>query len=480
MSRKWNQEYMLSKAASVRLVFILIIVLCVFMLTGCLPAAAPPSAPQPTAESDGVAGVEPTPIVENAPPSSPEDQPATNPFSGRLSFMVFGEPAELEAYRALLAGFNTQYPNVKVELIHIPSQSDYLSRLVTQFAAGDPPDVMLLNYRRVAAFAAKGSLEPLGPYLAQSQLIHESDFYSQALEAFRWQGQLSCLPQNISSLVVYYNKDLFDLAGTAYPRFDWTWDDFLKTAQALTQDQDGDGKTDQYGLGVEPSFLRLAPFIWQNGGDVVNNYAAPNRLELYTVPGMQAFTFFVDLQAKYHVVPGAAEETAEKSESRFMNGRLGMYLNSRRVVPTFRTISGFDWDVAALPRQQQAASVLHADGYCLAAASHNKEAAWKFIEYANSVPGQTLIAGTGRTVPSLKAVADSPAFLDPNARPKNSRVFLEVIPTIRSLPLLPEWIEIEKIVDAELERAFYGQTSIIEAAIAAVDRAQPFFTPEQE
>ena len=90
---------------------------------------------------------------------------------------------------------------------------------------------------------------------------------------------------------------------------------------------------------------------------------------------------------KHHVVPDAAEEKAESSESRFLNGRLGMFLNSRRGVPTYRTITSFDWDVAPLPRRRQRAGILHADAYCMPKAAEHKAAAWAFIEYANSPDG---------------------------------------------------------------------------------------------
>ncbi len=84
-------------------------------------------------------------------------------------------------------------------------------------------------------------LEPLGPYLDQSSLIREEDFYPETIAPFRWNGTLMCIPQNLSSLVVYYNKNLFDEAGLAYPSADWTWEGFLQTALALTKDTDGDG-----------------------------------------------------------------------------------------------------------------------------------------------------------------------------------------------------------------------------------------------
>jgi hypothetical protein len=45
--------------------------------------------------------------------------------------------------------------------------------------------------------------------------------------------------------------------------------------------------------------------------------------------------------------------------------QIGMFLNSRRGVPMYRTITSFDWDVAPLPRRRQRAGILHADAYCL-------------------------------------------------------------------------------------------------------------------
>ena len=182
-----------------------------------------------------------------------------------VTFLTFGDPAEQRAYAELVAAFNDIHPEVFVEVTHIPSASEYRTRLATEFAAGNPPDVSLMNYRRYAAFAANDLLEPLGPYLADSELIQPEDFYPITIDAFTWEGVITCIPQNISSLVVYYNEALFDEAGVAYPTADWTWDDFVKTAVALTKDTNGDGIIDQYGAGIEPSLYRLAPFVWQNG-----------------------------------------------------------------------------------------------------------------------------------------------------------------------------------------------------------------------
>ncbi|MCA9933623.1 MAG: sugar ABC transporter substrate-binding protein [Ardenticatenaceae bacterium] len=392
-----------------------------------------------------------------------------------ISFSIFGDPAELAAYEDLVAAFSEAHPEITVQLQHIPGQSDYRQRLAADFSSGEPPDVILLNYRRFATFAEQGGLEPLGSYLANSDLIQESDFFQVAIDSFYMDGSLWCIPQNISSLVVYYNKDMFDAANVPYPTNDWTHEDFLAAARALTRDVDGDGRIDEYGASIDPSIFRLAPIIWQFGGQLVDDLDHPTRLMLDTPQATAAFQWFVDLQVKEHVVPDAVAESAEEGESRFLNGRLAMYFNSRRGVPTYRTITNFDWDVAPLPRGQQAASILHSDGYCMAQSTQNKEAAWTFIEFANSTAGQTIVAQSGRTVPSLIAVASSPAFLNPDLPPANSQIYIDTVPTLGRVPTMHTWVGIEETAGNEIERAFYGQATVQEAIESALTLTESFF-----
>ena len=392
-----------------------------------------------------------------------------------VSFMVFGGPEELAAYESLVAAFHEAQSEVRVELRYIPDQAEYRRRLAADFSAGAAPDVMLLNYRRFATFAGQGGLQPLGDYLAESALLNEADFYPQVIESFRYQGALWCIPQNMSSLVVYYNQDLFDAAGLPYPADDWTWDDFLLAAQRLTVDVDGDGRSDQYGAGIEPTLNRLAPFIWQAGGELVDDPQNPSRLALTSPAALSGMQWFVELQTVHGVVPDALAQSAESNESRFLNGTLAMYFNSRRGVPTYRTITHFTWDVAPLPRGLHEAGILHSDGYCLAASSQEKEAAWGFIEFANSTIGQELIVETGRTVPSLRAVAESPAFLEPTKPPSRSYLFVQTIQTIRAVPVTANWPVVEDTASQDIEQAFFGRVSVQEAAETAVLRTTQFF-----
>jgi multiple sugar transport system substrate-binding protein len=389
--------------------------------------------------------------------------------------MVFGEPEEIRAYRVLIDAFKRSEPDVTVNLVVASDREDLIARLSTGFAAGEPPDLFLLNYRFYGQFAARGVLEPLQSYLDSSTVFEERDFYPQAMEAFKFHGRQTCMPQNISSLVVYYNKDLFSEAGIDEPAAGWTWDDMREVAHSLTKDLNGDGELDQYGVGVEPSIIRIAPFVWSNGGNVVDNEQNPTRLTLDTPEALEAIQDFFDLRQVDLVTPGEEEVESEDLETRFMNGTLGMLLESRRATPTFRTITEFDWDVAPLPTHRDPAGILHSDAYCMTHASKNKGAAWRFVEFALGPRGAPVIAETGRTVPSLRRVAESEAFLDPTAKPANSRVFLDTIPIIRRVPTISTWPEIEDVAEGILEGGFFEAVDAEDVARQLTERTQEIF-----
>ena len=403
------------------------------------------------------------------------DEAGGDELTGEVSFLVFGEPEELKAFRGVVDGFKKVEPSVTVKLIEASDRDDLLARLSTSFAGGTPPDLFLLNYRFYGQFAARDVLEPIEDRLNDSDAFAEDDFYPQAMDAFRFEGKLVCLPQNISSLVVYYNRDLFRQAKVPEPKPGWSWDDMVQKAIKLTRDTNADGDIDQHGLGVEPSIIRVAPFVWSNGGELVDDEDAPTRFALETPEAIAALQKLFDLRGEHLVIPSEQEVEAEDDETRFQNGREAMVLSSRRATPTFRTITAFDWDVAPLPRHEQQAGILHSDAYCMTRASDNKDAAWGFMEFALGPEGQRITARSGRTVPSLKGVANSDAFLDPSLKPAHSEVFLDTIPAIRRVPTISTWPEIEDASEAILEQGLYRDVPAEEVAKQLVETTAPIF-----
>ena len=388
--------------------------------------------------------------------------------SAPVSLQVFGEPEETRIYHSLIEEYRRDNPDADVNLIEIAERDDHLARLSTSFAGGEPPDIFMINFREYSQFVARGAIQPVEDLLVDRG-IELDDYYEPPRDAFTYDGKLQCMPQNISSLVVYYNTRLFKRAGIDPPRGGWTWDEFRAAGAALTN-----GEVD--GIGLDPNIIRLAPFIWSNGAELTDDPSHPTRFTLDDPAAREAFEFLVSLVRDEGVVPTEQEVAAQDLDTRFINGRLGMLLTSRRETPVFREVTGLRWDVLPLPHAEEKASILHSDAYCISTGSDAAESAADFISFAVSADGQTLAALSGRTVPSLIEVSTSGAFFDPSQPPAHPEVFIDAIDGMRFTPVLPTWPEIEDVTEQVLIKAFYEEGFTIDEAIREIDeKTRPLF-----
>ncbi len=367
-------------------------------------------------------------------------------LSGSISVAAGGGEGEIKALQKVADAFMAANAGTTVTLDTVGDAGELISKLTTAFAAGSQPDLFILNYRRLGGFAAKGVLEPV-PAGGTEGLTPKP------LEAFTFDGTLLCLPSNAASMVVYVNTTLFATAGVDLPKPGWTWDDMLASAKALK----AKGVS---AIGFETALIRLAPFVWSNGGEIVDDPVAPTVVDLSSSQAKEAISFLLDLQKQGL---SATDRAAQDPEESFSAGKVAMYLDSRRAVPGFRKTDGLSFDVAAVPTKVTATSVLHSDGYCVTKSAKNKALAQAFAAYAVAGDGASVLAESGRTVPVKTSVAQSPAFLSPDKDPKSSQVFLDQLALVRPLPHTPTWNEAEGVTEEILVQLFAGKTNLDKA-----------------
>lgn len=364
---------------------------------------------------------------------------------GELRLTAAGGEGEIRALQGLVDAFEASYPEVEVTLDAVASPGDLVTKLTTGFAGRTAPDVFLMNYRRLGGFL---------PQVEQVTGVDTAAYYPASVAAFTQGGALRCLPQNASSLVVYLNPALFGRAGVDVPTPEWTWDDLLATARALAA-------KNVKAIGFDPELIRLAPFVWSAGGEVVDDPDEPTVVDLGGRKARRAIQFLLDLQK---TGLNATDRAARSAEDTFAAGGVAMYLDSRRAVPGLRKIDALDFDVRPLPRGSAGSiSVLHADGYCVTRSAKNPAAARAFARFAAGSQGATVLTRSGRTVPSLRSIADSPTFLDGTVKPLSSRVFLDQLPTVRVMPASPHWNDAEGAASDVLAQLFAGKKSIDQA-----------------
>ena len=79
-----------------------------------------------------------------------------------LLFTYWGSPQEKDAVEGMVEDFMEQYPGVTVKTQHIPT--NYVEKVTTMLASGEPPDVAYLPETTALPWAVEGTLLDLTDY----------------------------------------------------------------------------------------------------------------------------------------------------------------------------------------------------------------------------------------------------------------------------------------------------------------------------
>jgi multiple sugar transport system substrate-binding protein len=134
------------------------------------------------------------------------------------------------------AGFEAKYPGTTVELTEQP-EDGFVTKVDTALLAHQPPDVAFIYEPR---WMKGGAVMPLDDVIEEND-IDTSNMNAVALSECEYEGSLYCLGSLTGSVMLIYNKDLFDQAGVAYPSADepMTIDEYSSMARQLHAGLDG-------------------------------------------------------------------------------------------------------------------------------------------------------------------------------------------------------------------------------------------------
>ena len=352
-----------------------------------------------------------------------------------LVFATWGSKTEVQILKELLFDFEKENPDIKVEFLHIPQ--NYFQKLHLMFASNLAPDVIFINNLNIPVYEK---------YLLDLNDIvkNKEDYYPQVLDTMTYEDRLLAIPRDVSTLVVFYNKDLFDKNNLSYPNENWNMTEFLDTAKKLTNNG-------IYGISFEENSLFYLPYMRAFGGGILSPTGEQIMNSENSQKGIQ---YYSDLRNKYNIAPKKYQSASETMAQMFINGRLAMHLSGRWLVPKYREDIKFDWDIVNFPNINEKSSVtLDSSGYAITKSSKHKEDAVKLVEFLSSDKAIQKFTTTGLIVPARIDTINSQAFLD-NKKPKNSKVFIEVIKNSEKSPVNKHYKEITDKLDEQLNYSF--------------------------
>lgn len=364
-------------------------------------------------------------------------------------------PEQRRALQEMVRLFEEHHPNIRVK---VDSSTAGFQKLAIRLAGGDAPDVFYYTADRLPALVHRQVVTALDPFLAKDPEVRLADYYPETVRSGRLNGQLYLFPFHFSTDLLFFNKDLFDRAGVAYPTENWTWDDFLEAAKKLTVRENG--RVAQYGT-LQPRTLFM---IRSFGGNCFDE--SLQSVQIDSEPARRALQFLVDLETRHQVAPSQAQiKDIEKDDGLdlFSTGKVAMFVGRTFMMPELSKLNRFSWDVAPVPRGALRYSRLAVGGNCIYQKTKHPEAAWAFVKFFSSETGSRICGAARNCVPALTKVATSPVFL--YTPPAHIQVVLDSIHfSQRENYGLLTWDEFfEKTFKAETDKALFRAASIDES-----------------
>lgn len=360
----------------------------------------------------------------------------------------YAEGANADAMQAQLKRYQDSHPNVTIQRTAIPF-ADLKQKLLQGAAAGQLPDIAVIDNPDHSSFAALGVLEDITDRV---KAWGQADKYFKGpWDSTVYQGKNYGIPDNSNCLVLWYNTEFTDPAKVSPPT---NWDELKSAAKALTQG-------DRFGLAVcafksEEGTFQWLPFLWETGEDLPT---------LNSDGGRAALQLWVDMVKDGSMSQGILGWKQSDVLTQFQNRKAAMMVNGPWQIPVLKKDNpDLKWQVVTLPKDKQSASILGGENMAIIKGGKNVDAAWELLTWTQTPDNLKAYLTQAGKLPSRQDMADDPTWTgDPVLK-----VFIEQLKVAKPRAYGPKYPEASNAVQEMLQAAITGQKTV-DAAIADAD-----------
>ena len=194
----------------------------------------------------------------------------------------FETDAQKQMIQDIMDGFNASQDKYVASHVYVPF-SDYEKQLTLGMASGELPDLVILDGCGMASFI---QMDLFGD--VSDANIDWSEYIEGPMNSTMADGKHYGIPFATNCTALFYNKDLFDAAGVAYPDQNTTWEQFREMAKTLTKD--GVVGFGNAATGTDEGTFQCLQWLYTAGGDYQN-----------IQPGIDAYKLMQDMPSPVHV-----------------------------------------------------------------------------------------------------------------------------------------------------------------------------------
>ena len=282
--------------------------------------------------------------------------------------------------------FEAQNPDINVNAIYAGNYNDARVKALAALQSGSPAQLSVMfsidihelrNLEAIVAFDDVVSTNEEREWL--------NSFYPALMENGNADGKTWGVPFQRSTIVMYYNKDMFRAAGLDPEMPPTTWEEFISMGQKLTQ-KDGSGTVQQWGAMIPSTGYPYWMFgaLTKQNSEVLMNQAGTETY--FDKPGVvEALEYWQDLGNKHAMMPKGMIEWGTLRQN-FLDEKTAIMWHSTGNLTTVKNKASFDFGVAKLPGNKELGSPTGGGNFYIFKDStdEEKKAALKFVKFMTS------------------------------------------------------------------------------------------------
>ncbi len=284
---------------------------------------------------------------------------------------------------AYAADFEKENPNIKVRPIYAGSYQETIVKALTAHKSGTPPVTSVLLSTDMFTLIDEDAIVPFDDFIrTDADREWLKSFFPAFMENSQTGGKTWGIPFQRSTVVLYWNKDMFREAGLDPEKPPQNWAEQVEFAQKLTK-RDASGAVTQWGIQIPSSGFPYWLFqgLSTQAGSILAN-SAGDRTDFTNPAVLEALQYWIDLAQKHKVHPTGIVEWGTTPRD-FFERKVAMMWTTTGNLTNVRTNAKFPFGVAMLPAGKRRGSPTGGGNFYISkkATRAQQEAAFRFIRW---------------------------------------------------------------------------------------------------
>lgn len=314
-----------------------------------------------------------------------------------VTIALYGDANEMNVWNEKILptiNKNLADKNIVAEVLQVPADGwvQYYQKVMAMQAAGTAPDIGRISEFYLTLLSKKNQVMELTDRMGELDM---SKYFERSFQGASYQdGKTYGLPSGMYTVVMYFNKDLFDAAGLPYPSQDWEnptpMAEIVDMAAKLTK---GSGAEKVYGFACHTSILHLNHFLKGNGGVGLYDPETGKSMMAADPLNLEIYKAFEQMCVVDKSMVTTSDSEIITAIDLFHEGRLAMYVDGTWNQARVKTVTDFTPGIAAVPGKAGLGnSTSFLDQYVIYNGSKNKDAAWEVLKQIESEEVLSIIA----------------------------------------------------------------------------------------